>query len=954
MHSFLKNTAKEILESGLDFQDITVVLPNRRAGLFFTQHLGSLIQEPTWMPEVKTIEELFCELGGERPADDLTLIFELYKVYQELNPEPETFDRFYFWGEMILKDFNDVDQFMADASKLYHHLSEIKEIESDLSFLNESQIELIKQFWSSFIRQDRDHQEKFLKFWQLLGPLYSAYKASLKVSGLAYSGMIYRKVAESLSEITVPKKKFHFIGFNAFTGTEEALIKHYITEFDAKIYWDIDAYYVEDKVQEAGMFFRDYRKDLVFGPTFPEIIPTHIEDRDARIHTYATPLKVNQANLVGALLEKVPAGESWEETVVILPDEQMLFPILHTLPEQVGKVNVTMGYPVKNAPVYSFLEAVLEMQRFIKVEDGRVLFYHTAVKNLLSSVYLKSVNPGFAEKLLEEMQLLNQIHIPVDRLAKGGSLYQLIFQKLENDRLFPYLTQLMETLAEQLQEEPLQRSYLYQCFKQLTRLKEIFAGQDILSINREFFIRLFRQVFREVKLPFEGEPLLGLQVMGVLESRNLDFKRVIICNMNEDSFPPAGGLNSMIPFNIRKAFGLPVQEQNDSIYAYTFYRLLHSAEEVHMIYTTASDQGKAGEKSRYIQQMAVELGRKMEEEVIFIPIDQQSPEPISIEKDEEVLHLLDKYLLDEHGFSETAFSPSALSVFLDCRLKFYFQYLANIQEKEEVSEEIDAAVFGNLAHLSMEFLYQDFANRKKRTVLEKSDFKELKTNWVFPAIEKAIRKFYHLEGEANTKLNGQMAIARDVLQKYLHQILKIDEESAPFTLISLEKEKRYAAALTINTTSGDQKVALRGIIDRVDEQNGTIRLIDYKSGIDNKNFPDIPSLFDRENKSRNKAAMQTMFYGLIYQETVAGNTAPLKPAIFNLREMFKDDFNPYLQLKEGRKPGVEVNDYLDFEEEYKAGLKSLLEDIYDPDQAFDQTEDLKKCGYCPYQEICGR
>lgn len=954
MHSFLRNTAEDILKSGIDLQKITVVLPNRRAGLFFTQHLGSLITEPTWMPEVKTIEDVFYGFAGNRPADDLTLIFELYRVYQDLNPEAETFDRFYFWGEMILKDFNDVDQFMANAGKLYHHLSEIKELESDLSFLNESQVALIKQFWSSFIRQDRDHQEKFLKFWQLLSPLYTSFQASLAVSGFAYSGMLYRKVVESLQTISKPEKIYHFIGFNAFTGTEESLIKHFITEFGAKIYWDVDAYYLDDKVQEAGLFFRDYQKDKIFGPTFPEQIPTQIADRKARIKTYATPLKTNQANLVGSILDKIPTGEAWEQTVVILPDEQMLFPVLHTLPEQVDKVNVTMGYPVKNAPVYSFLEAVLEMQRFIKVEEGQVLFYHTAVKNLLSSIYLKSENAGFSEGILDKMQLLNQIHISKEELHKGGALYQLIFQKLENDSLFPYLANLMEALAERLEDEPLQRSYLYQCYKQLTRLREIFGVQDILTINREFFIRLFRQVFREVKLPFEGEPLQGLQIMGVLESRNLDFKRVIICNMNEDSFPPSAGLNSMIPFNIRKAFGLPVQEQNDSIYAYTFYRLLHSAEEVHMIYTTASDQGKAGEKSRYMQQMGVELGRKMEDEVVFIPIDQKSPQAITIQKDSEVLSLLDKYLVDHDGKSRTSFSPSALSVFLDCRLKFYLQYLANIQEKQEVSEEIDAAVFGNLAHLSMEILYQDFAKRKNRTFLEKSDFEELSKNWTFPAIENAIRAFYHLEGEADTKLNGQMAIARDVLQKYLHQILKIDEASAPFKLISLEKEKKYTASLEINTTSGKKSVSLKGIIDRVDEHNGSIRLIDYKSGQDNKNFPDVPSLFERENKSRNKAAMQTMFYGLIYQATNPANTLPLKPAIFNLREMFADNFNPYLQQKKPYKTEIEVDDYRQFQEEYKTGLTSLLEDIYNPEIPFDQTDDLKKCAYCPYKEICGR
>lgn len=952
MHSFLRNTAAQILQEYPDLQKLAIVLPNRRAGLFFTQHLGALIENPTWMPEVMTIEDIFYKHAGQRPVDQLSLIFELYKVYQLLHPDPEAFDRFYFWGEMILKDFNDVDQFMADADKLYHHLSEIKELESDLGFLSESQIALIKEFWKSFERQDRSHQEKFLKFWQMLSPLYTGFKSALEVSGMAYSGMLYRQVAASLDQIPQPEKQFVFIGFNAFTATEERLIKHYIAAFGAKIFWDIDSYYLEDKYQEAGLFFREYRQDKIFGPTFPDELPPQIQNNDAKIKVYATPLKSNQANLVGAILENVKGAEKWEETVLILPDEQMLFPILHTLPEQIDKVNVTMGYPVKNAPVYAFLEAVLEMQRYVKIEEGKVLFYHQAVKNLLSSTYLKSVNLIFVQKLLAEIQEHNMIHVPQSKLHAGGKFFELIFQALRADQLFPYLTTLMEELAERLDEEPLQRSYLFQCFKQLNRLRDIFEKQEKVTVDREFFIRLFRQVFREVKLPFEGEPLQGLQIMGVLESRNLDFKRVIICNMNEDSFPPSAGMNSMIPFNIRRAFGLPVQEQNDAIYAYTFYRLLHSAEEVHMIYTTASDQGKAGEKSRYIQQMMVEMGINNKEEVIYVPVDLQSHGEITITKNQEIFNLLDRYRVKEDGTSMKTFSPSALSLYLDCRLKFYLRYLAGIQEKEEVKEEVDASVFGNIAHYSMEFLYKGFQDRKKRDWLDKNDFEDLKKNWVYPAIEKAVRKFYHLEEEADTKLSGQMAIVRDVLKKYIVRLLEIDEDAAPFTILSMEFA--HEATFEIDTTTGPIKLGLRGLIDRVDQQGQIVRLIDYKSGGDKKNFSNVESLFDRENKQRNKAAMQTMFYGLLYQSMFPSNTMALKPALFNFKEIFQDDFNPYLQEKSGRSSAIEVNDYRDYQNGYENGLKNLLEEMYHPEVPFDQTDDLEKCKYCAYKEICGR
>jgi hypothetical protein len=952
MESFLRKTAQEILEKNSSLKDLVIVLPNRRAGLFFLQHLGDLIKTPIWMPETKTIEDVFYQFAGQRPADDLSLIFELYRVYQNLNTDAESFDRFYFWGEMILKDFNDLDQFMADAGKLYHHLSEIKELESDLSFLSETQVELIRQFWNSFQRQDRKHQEKFLKFWQILSPLYNQFHATLQVSGLAYSGMLYRKVATGLDTLPKPEKKYVFVGFNAFTGTEELLIKHFITEYGAEIYWDIDAYYLEDKNQEAGMFFREYQNDKTFGPTFPKTIPEQISARQAKIQTYATPLKSNQANLVGAILESIGPEENWEETVVILPDEQMLFPVLHVLPPSISKVNVTMGYPIRNAPVYAFLEAVLEMQRYLKMEEGKVLFYHKQVKNLLGSTYLNAVNPEFAKEILKEIQDQNMLYVPISQLQQGGELHALVFSKVQSPQLFQYLADLIKILADRLEEEPLQRSYLFQCYKQLNRIREVLESQDIQSLDLEFMIRLFRQIFREVKLPFEGEPLQGLQVMGVLESRNLDFKRVIICNMNEESFPPSAGLNSMIPFNIRRAFKLPVQEQNDAIYAYTFYRLLHSAEEVHMIYTTTADQGKAGEKSRYIQQMTVEMGIDKEEQVVFVPIDLKGTDPISINKTQDVISQLERYKVRSDGTSMTSFSPSAINVYIDCRLKFYLKYIAGLNEKEEVKEEVDPAVFGNIAHYSMEFLYEGFIERKRRKTLRPEDFEDLKQNWIYPAIEKGVRKFYNLEADKDTRLNGQIAIVRDVLHGYIVRLLDIDQAAAPFQILSMEKE--HKAIFEVQAPYGDFKVSLKGYIDRVDLQNESIRLIDYKSGADKKEFSKVEDLFEPAIKNRNKAAMQTLFYGLLYASMHPENMNPLKPALFNFKEVFQDDFNPYLQQGEPRKPKIEVNDYREYRDDFESHLSTRLMELFDSEIPFDQTDDLDKCKICPYVDICGR
>jgi CRISPR/Cas system-associated exonuclease Cas4 (RecB family) len=945
MDSFLKSTALSLLESGRDMKDLVVVLPNRRAGLFFTRHLGNLIQKPLWMPEVKTIEQVFYGLAGQTPADDLTLIFELYQVYTQLQDEPEDFDRFYFWGELILKDFNDLDQFLADAKAVYRNLAEIKAFESDLSYLSPEQIELISQFWKSFEKQNETEKEKFLRFWEILGQLYSQFQAHLKTSGLAYSGQLYRQVAESLFTVQKPEKQFYFVGFNAFTLAEEKLIKYFVKEFGAEVFWDVDGYYLKDARQEAGLFFRDYRKDLVLGPTFPKEIPDRIKSKASRIFTHSIPLKTNQANLVGKLMESVGSEEALEETVIILPDEQLLFPMLHSLPETIGKLNVTMGYPIRNAPIYAFLDAVLDLQRYVKAKGESFSFYHKPVTDLLSFPYLKDQDPNFTERILEEIKKSNQFDVPVEKLAEGGELFSLVFRKVESGALFEYLAELMQALASQLKEDPIQRSYLYQTFKQLTRIREVFAKNPLGKVKADFFLKLFRQIFREVKLPFEGEPLEGLQVMGVLESRNLDFRRVIICDVNEGSFPPGGGINSMIPFNLRRAFRLPVQEQNDAIYAYTFYRLLHRAEEVHLIYTTASDGGKSGEMSRFIQQMQAELGIA-KPEVVLVPVGLTAGREIKMEKTDLVIRSMEKFLVspDPDGYVQKL-SASAINMYLDCRLRFYFRYVAGLKEKEEVVTEIDAMTFGTMLHKAIELLYAPKEGEAYREI-DTHEIERLKPQ-IPKAVDEAIRDFYQVKEGEELQLSGQLQIARAIFIKYLKAILNYDQQNGAFQVIGLEKE--YQAGISVITPWGEREVALGGYIDRVDQKDGVIRLIDYKTGKDDKKVASVASLFERDNKKRNKAAMQTLLYAYFFQNRHPKNSLPLKPAIFNIKEIYNPKFNPFLILD-----GEEVGNYLDLREEFEGGLKRLLTEMFDPKELFDQTEDLKKCEYCAYREICGR
>lgn len=945
MNPFLKETARQLLESGRDLKEITVVLPNRRAGLFFTRYMGELIDEPVWMPEVITIEQLFYRLAGNTPADELTLIFELYELYRQIQTEPEDFDRFYFWGELILKDFNDLDQFLAPAKTVYTNLAEIKEFESDLSYLSEEQKELISQFWKAFERQNASEQERFLRFWQILAQLYEGFQARLRTAGLAYSGQLYRQVAENTGRIPKPEKHMVFVGFNAFTLTEENLIKHFVKEFGAEIFWDVDAYYLDDRLQEAGLFFRDYQKDPVLGKTFPEEIPAEISQKTAVIHTHAIPLKTNQANLVGKLLEKVGTEEALEETVIILPDEQLLFPVLHTLPEAISKLNVTMGYPIRNAPIYAFLDAVLDLQRYAKWKNGQVFFYHKPVIDLLSFSYLKASDSEFSKEISEKIKLDNLLDVPVEALAKEGTLFQLVFRKVEPQDLFDYLGEIIQYLAQELKEDVIQRSYLHQAFKQLNRLKEIFKSNLDKGLKMDFVLKLFRQIFRELKLPFEGEPLQGLQIMGVLESRNLDFRRVIICDVNEGSFPPGGGINSMIPFNLRRAFGLPVQEQNDAIYAYTFYRLLHRAEEVHLIYTTAADQGKANEVSRFVQQMQAEL-HVSKPETVMIPVQLTPVKQITLEKTPEILTRLFNYVKKEEvdPFAKS-FSASALSMYLDCRLRFYFRYVAGLKEKEEVVSEIDPMTFGTLLHRSIEVLYEVGEGKSFRDIDSHTIDRLLPL--VSEAVDRAIGEFYKIKEGEIFELSGQLVIAREVFIKYVKEILNYDQKNGPFRVIGLEKE--YQAGIPIETAQGRVEIALKGVIDRMDIKDGVVRLLDYKTGKDNKKVSSIASLFDREDDKRNKAAMQTLLYAYFYQHSHPENKLPIKPGIFNIKEIYNPQFNPFLIMDK-----EEISDYRDFAVEFESGLSGLLAEIFNPEVPFDQTEDEKKCAFCAYKEVCGR
>ncbi|MGB3466092.1 MAG: PD-(D/E)XK nuclease family protein [Cyclobacteriaceae bacterium] len=949
-NAFLKELAAKVYEEYQpDLHDVTVVFPNRRAGLFFQKYLSGMIDKPIWAPEVTTLEDFTVDKSVLQIADPLTLIFELYHAFNLHQSVPEAFEKFYFWGEMLVKDFEELDRYLLDAEKVFISVKNQKELDEAFYFLDEKDKETIQSFWSGFLPDASPSQYNFLQTWEILLPVYKSFRDKLTEKGLAYTGLIYREVAEDLQAKKItdqPGEKVVFAGFNALTASEEVIIKHYVEHTGAKVYWDYDDYYFSNHSQEAGVFLREYAKDKVLNKTFSEEIPGYFYEKNKEITVTGVSLEVGQAKATGEYLQKLITGKQFdiEQTIIVLPREHMLFPVLNSLPEQIGKLNVTMGYPIKETPLYGLLESILQLQASSRLDQGVFeVFYHQPVTEILSHPYIAQSYPEETEALLQEIRKVNKIMINGDELHAETMLFRQIFVIRQNNLvLCDYMITILKSLYAAMGEVlSLEREYLFQFYQIFERLKEILAKQEE-QVAIDTFIKLFRQVARSVKIPFQGEPLEGLQIMGVLETRNLDFKNVIILSMNEGDLPADAKGGSFIPYNIRRAFGLPTYEQQDAIYSYLFYRLIQRAENIRMYYNTTSEFGLSGEISRYVRQLKEESRLNIREILLANKAELSEPKPIEIKKDERILDILAGYL--ESG--RYRFSPSALNTYLDCELRFYFRYVAKLYVPDEVKEEMDAAMFGNILHEAMEILYKNLTKKRKIRIVEPLDFFTLRSS-VEGAIVMAFRNYYHLPKNRKLKLEGRNLVMFEVMKDFINQVLNYDEQYAPFEIIALEGGSREGYKLDYPLSDG-RKVGLKGIIDRIDRKDGKVRVIDYKSGKDDRNVGSRDAFFDRDSYKRNKAAMQTFYYAMLYINK-HGNSEPVKPGIFNMRELFQDGFDESL-LDHGQ-PLEDVREFMD---DFKSKLGDMLEEIYDAGKPFAQTDNLEKCKFCDYSGICRR
>lgn len=950
--SLLQNVVSRLLkESSADFSNFAIVFPNKRAGLFFKKLLAQQIEKPVWAPAVLSLSELVEKISPYESLDKFSLIYRLYQIMSKYYQENETFERFFFWGETLIVDFDEADKFLMDAKLLLQDLSHIKDLEGSLAHLNKEQIELLKRYWKNFSKALTREQEQTLSIWKILYPTYEEFTASLRKEGKAYPGMMYKWVAENLGKtMDIPYRKIIFAGFNALSASEEKLITWCCQNKGSEVFWDADDYYLNDEFQEGGKFLRHIkRSNPVLAGTFQPAYPgKSFENR--RIDVVECSSDVGQAQEAGRLLESLLQQHADpEKTAVILPNEKLLLPILGAIPESANALNITMGYSLQNSLAYGFLLGLIDLQKNISTKNG-TCFYYKDVINVLSHPFVFSTKEKPARQIIQNLKEKNVIFPSPDLLLVEDESLRAIFREVKKaPELIGYLQDNLLAAAEVLEDDNFESEFIFHFYKLLNNLKA-FLENTSFEIDLKTFTRLINHSIYRERAPFEGEPLKGLQIMGFMETRNLSFENVILLSANEGVLPPAKQDVSFIPYSIRRVYGLPTIDHSDAIFSYLFYRLIHNARNVTIIYNSNSEKGNTGELSRFVRQLDVEsnitINYKTQENDIF-PFGENK---IAIRKTPEVLQRLGRYLVDNGNDPEKRFSPSAFSTFLDCPLRFYFKYVLDLYEEDEIEEDIRERELGNIFHRAIEIIYRDFDNDGKRSVTQ-SDIQAI-IDKAEQYTDAAFHEHFGVAEGSPYDFRGQTDLARDIVKTLVLRVLEIDLQYAPFDILGVEANDRKGFKLDLDI-GGKQKVGIKGVIDRIDKKEGTVRIIDYKTGKDKSNFADIPSLFNPENKNRNKAVFQTFLYGMIFQSARPGEDGVLEAGLFNLREMFKDEFNTKISLGPPSQKN-RIHDIRPFLEEYKNQLSGLLQNIYDPDIDFVQTEDLKKCGYCPYNDICNK
>ena len=883
MKTFLEYVAEDIINKyGTNLSRTAVVFPNKRAALFLNEHLVRLAGKPIWSPSYITISELFRRHTQLVTGDQIKLICDLYKTYTEVTESDETLDHFYGWGQVMLADFDDIDKNMADAKKVFCNLRDLHELD-DVSYLSPEQVETLKIFFSNFSEdKTTELKKRFMKIWSRFGDIYRLYNERLEAQGIAYEGALYRKVATDDS-VDFDFDRYIFVGFNVLQRVEQLLFSKLQKMGKAKFYWDFDDYYLATKTghvnpSEAGHYIKQYL------PYFTNELDTSDADiyrnfRKAKKITFASATTEDvQARYVGQWLKEGNRIDDGRKTAVVMCDEALLQSVIHSIPEEVNDINVTTGYPLQQTHFASLLEDIAAQ--------------HTEDYD----------NKQLLEWAIAMLKLMAQGHTDTSGETTG-------------------------------QDNQLTSEALFRTYTVVNRLLELVNNGD-LDVDRRTMMRLYGEIVRTTSIPFHGEPVVGVQFMGVLETRNLDFEHLLVLSCNEGNMPKGVNDTSFIPYNVRKAHGLTTIDNKVSIYAYYFYRLMQRAEDITIVYNNAADVTSTGEMSRFMLQMLVESGHDIERLALSLPQEAVSTTCQDENKTNEVMERLHRRFDKQRNPERTTpmFTPSSLNIYQKCPKRFYYRYVAEIIEPEDDADDgkIDAPTFGNIFHDAVQKIYERVIAAYKSRAIQPQTLKQLLANDAY--IKGVVDDIMH-------PVNGIQLINASVIITYIKQLLKIDSRLAPFTILGLENV--VMKDINVKTAEGQLTTTIGGRIDRMDcvtcaDGVRRIRVIDYKTG--------------KNNKKNDGYILQSFIYSLLVDESPMMNPEKLEvsPALLYIQHSAGKDFDPTVVYEKEK-----VTDVSKFREEFMNTVEQIIAEIFNPEQPFACTDDKTACTHCPYCNLCG-
>ena len=955
-YSFLRLVAKDLIARfGTRQADVTVVFPNLRARLFFNNYLYAEAGSPLWAPQYTTIEELFESRSAYRKADMLQLTGDLYQAYLAVRnagseiPFDETLDEFFFFGEILLNDFDDIDKNLINARALFSNLKDLDRMKDDFSHLSEAQAENINRHFGKIFKEDTPLKTAFRSIWNILGDVYHTFREKLKERKMAYPGMLMRDVIEN-EAIEFPAEQYVFAGFNILNRCEQSLFKRLKNK--SLFYWDYDVYYLN---HEAGRYIADnirrFGSALDDAPVRPEF--NSFLSREKEITFMASSSENGQSGVIPSWIDslKHPPGYTTPDSAIVLCNEDILPAVMHAVsPEKVENVNITMGFPIMQTPVAVFLQIWAELQTKGLVKPDA--FHYKQVLPALRHPYTRIIFPEAEE--IEKTISRNNIFFPDSRLLANNRLFRHTGNAAD---LAGYLLNLVENLGKACKAEAsfrdiydgLYQESVFRAYQVLNRLYGLLSSGE-WTLEKPTFLRLLRRLLSATQVPFHGEPVKGLQIMGVLETRTLDFKNLLILSVNEGFMPGSNSENTFIPQFLRSHLGLNTIDRRDSVYAFHFYRLLQRAEKITLVYNTDKTQTGKAEMSRFLLQMLVDSRLNIRRYTLQSTVKPMEVRPVTVPKTDEVIRLIkEKYDLNTHPEAKPL-TPSSLNTFIDCPLRFYMEKIKTYEAPDELSDELDASVFGTIFHRSAEFLYREISGTQTDAPFVVQ--KERLDVYLQPGAELRIRKLVakafeevYFKGKPvdETQYNGEQLINFRVICKMLERLIRFDRRRAPFTILGLER-KIYDF---IELPEASVKLKIGGIIDRLEEHNGKLLIVDYKTGSSGKTCKSLEDLVTEKDK-RAGHIFQTFVYASVLIRKKMFDL-PVVPALLYMQDASRENFSPVVEY--GKKP---VEDFRNLHEEFEELYIHKISDLFNRDIPFSQTTFTNNCIYCKFRELCKR